>query len=105
MDGGLIANFGVLKGGGIVRTLQIFAETLPDPSKSASDIVVKAMLDPDLSVRLLGRNIDPPPPVSDAFARRWRVNDESFKVTQCDLEETQFSNTLCLYSSEQELRK
>jgi hypothetical protein len=68
LEGTLKARFGVLKGGGILRTLRVFASTLPDGVDEADRIVSQMYLDPELAVHLLER------PVKDLDTPQWNKN-------------------------------
>lgn len=62
LEGGLKAKFGVLKGGGVLRTIRIFAASLPRNDDAVNDILVRLHFDPELAVHLLGRQVDPNSP-------------------------------------------
>lgn len=55
VEAGLKATYGVLKGGGITRTLKVAASMLPDGSADVRQLVGRAMFDPDLAAHLLTR--------------------------------------------------
>jgi len=63
LEGALKARYGVLKGGGILRTIRIFVAALPDSREAASRIVARMWFDPELALHLLGRDVDPGGPV------------------------------------------
>jgi hypothetical protein len=70
LEAGLKARYGVLKGGGLLRTIRIAAETLPN-SRSGVDMLTKKMFfDPDLAVFLLRREIKPDSPEWNAKLQR-----------------------------------
>jgi hypothetical protein len=55
LEGGLKAKYGVLKGGGVLRTIRIFAATLPNRYEAVQNIIVRMHFDPDLAQQLLTR--------------------------------------------------
>lgn len=55
LEGGLKAKFGILKGGGILRTIRIFTEALPNSGDAISEIVYRMHFDPELARHLLTR--------------------------------------------------
>lgn len=57
LEGGLKAKFGVLKGGGILRTLRVFASTLPEGTDGVRQVLHQMYFDPDLAVHLLERPV------------------------------------------------
>lgn len=60
-EAGLKAKFGVLKGGGYLRTFRILAATLPNNNAAVARLVERAYFDPDLMQYLLTnkvRNLD-----------------------------------------------
>lgn len=58
LEGGLKAKYGVLKGGGMLRTIRIFAESLPNSDQAIQDIIGRMWFDPDLAQHLLTRSVD-----------------------------------------------
>lgn len=62
LEGGLKARFGVLKGGGVLRTIRIFAASLPRSDDAVNDILVRLHFDPEFAAHLLGRQVDPVSP-------------------------------------------
>jgi hypothetical protein len=70
LEGGLKARYGVLKGGGILRTVRIFVSTLPNRDEAVRDIVLRMHFDPELAVHLLGRNVPVSDPVWNAKLNR-----------------------------------
>lgn len=70
-EAGLKAKYGILKGGGILRTMRVMAATLPDDSANVQRLVERAWFNPDLAEYLLTqkiRNLDGP--ASNAYVRR-----------------------------------
>lgn len=65
LEGALKAKFGVLKGGGILRTINVFMESLPDARGSTDEILARMWFDPDLAVHLLER------PLKDVGTPGW----------------------------------
>jgi len=65
MEAALKAKFGVLKGGGIFRTMNLFLESLPDGSRGLDDILFDMQFNPDLAKHLLTR------PVKDVGSPDW----------------------------------
>lgn len=57
LEGGLKAHFGVLKGGGILRTIRIFVASLPRNDDAVNDILVRMHFDPELASHLLTRSV------------------------------------------------
>lgn len=64
-EGGLKAYFGVLKGGGIMRSLRLFAESLPNRQKNVDRLITRAFMDPDVAMHLLDR------PIADVGTPEW----------------------------------
>lgn len=62
LEAGLKARYGVLKGGGLLRTIRIAAETLPNSRQGVDMLTKKMFFDPDLAVFLLRREIKPDSP-------------------------------------------
>lgn len=56
-EAGLKARYGVLKGGGILRTLRIAAETLPSDRSAIERLIERASLDPQIAEYLLTRKV------------------------------------------------
>jgi hypothetical protein len=54
LEAGLKAKYGMLKGGGIMRTMRLVAETFPSNQAAVESIMTKMMLDPDVAKHLLG---------------------------------------------------
>lgn len=68
LEAGLRAKFGVLKAGGIMRTLKGAAELLPDGRAARADrVVAQAFLDPEVAVHLLDT------PVRQVGSPRWNA--------------------------------
>lgn len=66
LETGLRVKYGVLKTGGIIRTLKGAAELLPDSRAAKADkLIAKAMLDPDVAVHLLDT------PISEVGKPKW----------------------------------
>jgi len=65
LEGALKAKFGVLKGGGIFRTINIFLESLPDGARGLEDILFEMHFNPELAKHLLTR------PVKDIGSPAW----------------------------------
>ncbi len=65
LEGGLKAKFGILKGGGVLRTIRIFAETLPNSDEAVQNIIVRMHFYPELAQHLLTR------PVKDVNTPLW----------------------------------
>lgn len=55
LEAGLKLKYGVLKGGGILRTIKIAAKMGPNRVKNAEEIVARALLDPETAAHLLDR--------------------------------------------------
>lgn len=70
LEGGLKARFGVLKGGGILRTIKIAVATLPNRDDAVRDILVRMQFDPELAIHLLGRHVEPSDPTWNAKLNR-----------------------------------
>ncbi|WP_156465041.1 hypothetical protein [Mesorhizobium sp. Root552] len=66
LEGGLKARYGVLKGGGILRTVRIFMSTLPNQEEAVKDIILRMHFDPELAGHLLGRNVKVDTPLWNA---------------------------------------
>ena len=58
LEAALKARYGVLKGGGVFRTIRLFAETLTDRPDAVSDILLEAQFNPDLARHLLTRDVE-----------------------------------------------
>lgn len=56
-EAGLKARYGVLKGGGYLRTLRIMAETMPNNDAAVQNLIKRAYFDPDLAQYLLTRKV------------------------------------------------
>lgn len=56
-EAGLKAKYGVLKGGGYLRTLRVMAQTLPDDSAAVQRLVERAWFDPDIAEYLLTNKV------------------------------------------------
>ncbi len=70
-EAGLKAKYGVLKGGGILRTLRIVAATLPNNNESVQRLIERAWFDPDLAQYLLTNKVrDLDYQASNAWVRR-----------------------------------
>lgn len=57
LEAGLKARYGVLKGGGILRTIRVAAEALPNSKGAVDGLVQQMMFDPDLAVHLLSKDV------------------------------------------------
>jgi len=57
LEAALKARYGVLKGGGVFRTIRLFAESLTDRPDAISDILLEAQFNPDLARHLLTRDV------------------------------------------------
>jgi hypothetical protein len=57
LEAGLKAKFGVLKGGGIFRTMNLFLESLPDSRGGLEDILFEMQFNPELAKHLLARPV------------------------------------------------
>lgn len=53
MEAALKARYGVLKGGGILRTLRVVVESLPNNQKSVDDLLRRAYFNPEIAEYLL----------------------------------------------------
>jgi len=58
LEAALKARYGVLKGGGVFRTIRLFAESLADRPDAISDILLEAQFNPDLARHLLTRDVE-----------------------------------------------
>lgn len=67
LEAALKAKFGVLKGGGVFRTISLFLEALPDGSRALDDILYEMQFNPDLAKHLLTR------PVEDVGSPAWNA--------------------------------
>jgi hypothetical protein len=56
LETGLKAHYGVLKGGGVLRTLRIAASLWNSPA-AANSLVTRMMFDPELAQHLLTREV------------------------------------------------
>jgi len=56
-EAGLKAKYGILKGGGYLRTLRVMAQTLPDDSAAVQRVIERAWFDPDLASYLLTNKV------------------------------------------------
>lgn len=57
LEAGMKIRYGMLKGGGITRTLKTLAATLPSNDKSVSNILKQMQFDPELAQHLLTRDV------------------------------------------------
>lgn len=57
LEGGLKARYGVLKGGGVLRTMRIFVSALPNRDEAMREIILRMHFDSELATHLLGRNV------------------------------------------------
>jgi hypothetical protein len=83
---GLKAWYGILKGGGVFRTVRLALSSLPDKGAAARQLVEQAQVDPELALHLLNRKITPEGPAWNAklqrllakaeFARAYNEEDE-----------------------------
>lgn len=53
LEVGLKARYGILKGGGLLRTIRLWAKTLPNNDSAVNQIMTQMMFDPDLAKHLL----------------------------------------------------
>lgn len=53
LEVGLKARYGVLKGGGLLRTIRLWAKTLPNNDSAVNQIMTQMMFDPELAKHLL----------------------------------------------------
>ncbi len=65
LEAGLKAKFGVLKGGGILRTIRTAVSALPQGSRGADEIYARMWFDPELAVHLMDR------PLKDVGTPNW----------------------------------
>jgi hypothetical protein len=70
LEAGLKARYGVLKGGGLLRTIRIAAETLPNSRAGIDGLTKQMFFDPDLAVFLLRREVKPDSPEWNAKLQR-----------------------------------
>jgi len=56
-EAALKAKYGVLKGGGLFRTLRLFVDALPNDTKSVENVLFEMHFNPDLAKHLLTRNV------------------------------------------------
>lgn len=87
LEGGLKAKFGVLKGGGVLRTIRVFAASLPNSDQAVQDIIVRMHFDPELAMHLLKRDVPVDTPIWNkrlnrllALATGARANGEDEKA-------------------------
>jgi hypothetical protein len=83
---GLKAWYGILKGGGVFRTVRLALSSLPDKGAAARQLVEQAQVDPELALHLLNRKVTPDGPAWNAklqrllakaeFARAYNEEDE-----------------------------
>jgi hypothetical protein len=83
---GLKAWYGILKGGGVFRTVRLALSSLPDKGAAARQLIEQAQVDPELALHLLNRKITPEGPAWNAklqrllakaeFARAYNEEDE-----------------------------
>lgn len=57
LEAALKAKFGVLKGGGVFRTVSLFLQSLPDSNKGLQDLLFEMQFDPELAQHLLTRPV------------------------------------------------
>ncbi|MBE0561854.1 MAG: hypothetical protein IH622_13710 [Ochrobactrum anthropi] len=57
LEAGLKGYFGVLKGGGVYRTIKLALSSLPDGTKGVSDILFEMQFNPELAKHLLTRDV------------------------------------------------
>lgn len=62
---GFKARFGMLKGGGIIRTLKLAAQTFPSPGAAVHQLLMQMWFDPELAAHLLTR------PVAEVTTPGW----------------------------------
>jgi len=65
LEAALKAKYGVLKGGGVFRTINLFLSALPDGNKGLEDLLFEVQFNPDLAKHLLTR------PVKDVNSPAW----------------------------------
>lgn len=70
LKGGLKLHFGMLKGGGIMRTVRNFVSMLPNQDAAMRDIVTRMHFDPELAMHLLGRDVKANTPAWNAKLNR-----------------------------------
>lgn len=81
-EAGLKARFGVLKGGGILRTLRIAASTLPNNTESVQRLIQRAFFDPEIAQYLLTRKVrDLDYDASNAWLRRTMAAAEAARAS------------------------
>lgn len=56
-EAGLKLTYGVLKGGGIFRSMNIALDSMPNREKAVDDLVRRMWFDPDLAMHLLGKDV------------------------------------------------
>lgn len=57
LEVGFKLRYGVLKGGGLMRTLSLWKQMLPNGDKAAMELIERMWFDPDLAEHLLTRNV------------------------------------------------
>jgi len=67
LEAALKAKFGVLKGGGVFRTITLFLQSLPNGRQAIDDIMFELHFNPDLAVHLMTR------PVSEVDTKPWNA--------------------------------
>jgi len=67
LEAGLKAKFGVLKGGGVFRTINLFLSSLPDGNRGLSDLLFEMQFNPELAKHLLTR------PLKDVTSPTWNA--------------------------------
>lgn len=65
LEAALKAKFGVLKGGGVFRTINLFLAALPDSNRGLENLLFEMQFNPDLAKHLLTR------PVKDVSTPAW----------------------------------
>lgn len=66
LEVGLKAWYGVLKGGGVFRTIRLALSALPDRGAAAGRLIQQAQVDPELALHLLNRKVTPEGPAWNA---------------------------------------
>lgn len=75
LEGGLKARYGVLKGGGIMRTINLFLQSLPDNRDAMEQIVLEFSFNPELAKHLLTR------PVKEVGTPAWNARLNALLAT------------------------
>lgn len=75
LDAGLRARFGMLKGGGIMRTINLVLSTLPNKNAAIEDILTEMFFNPELAKHLLTR------PIEDINSPMWNAKLNALLAT------------------------